>query len=227
MLPDLPGWDSLLAVTRYHSWAEIAGIVFVGLLVVAEVVTYQYGHRKDDLTEQQQTATKKRHDEEMTRVQHDTALANEKAAELGKEAEMARASIAEANARAAEANQHAQETTLEFAKFKPPRSLTSDQQAAIAEQAKPFAGTPFVVYTQPESEPLNLADQISNALIAAGWNLQTASTGVTLNRPGKPGFGMTTLTGVRVQNGYVQAARMGNSSARCRETHSMMPVSPA
>jgi hypothetical protein len=82
MLPDLPGWDSLPAVTRYHNWAEMAGIVAVALLVVFEVVTYQYGHRKDDLTEQHQSATNQRHDEEMARLHLDTAKANERAAEL-------------------------------------------------------------------------------------------------------------------------------------------------
>jgi len=59
----LPGWDSLSAVTRYHNWAELAGIVVVALLVVTEIVAYKYGHRKDDMTEQQQIATNQRHDE--------------------------------------------------------------------------------------------------------------------------------------------------------------------
>lgn len=48
-MPNLPGWDSLDAVSRYHSWAEILGIVFLGLLVVSEFVAYRYSHRKDEL----------------------------------------------------------------------------------------------------------------------------------------------------------------------------------
>ncbi len=82
MIPDLPGWDSLPAVTRYHGWAEMAGIVFVALLVVAEIVAYKYGHRKDHLAEQQQIATNQRHDEEMARLHLDAAQANERAAGL-------------------------------------------------------------------------------------------------------------------------------------------------
>jgi len=74
-LPDLPGWDSLSAVTRYHNWAELAGIVVVALLVVTEIVAYKYGHRKDDMTEQQQIATNQRHDEEMARLHLETAKA--------------------------------------------------------------------------------------------------------------------------------------------------------
>ena len=73
MLPDLPGWDSLPAVSRYHGWAELAGIVFVALLVVAEVIAYKYGHRKDDLTELQQNATNQRHDEDMARLHLEAA----------------------------------------------------------------------------------------------------------------------------------------------------------
>jgi cell division protein FtsL len=46
----------------------MAGIVAVAVLVVAEVVSYQYGQRKDALTEQQQTATNQHHDEEMARL---------------------------------------------------------------------------------------------------------------------------------------------------------------
>ena len=82
MLPDLPGWDSLSAVTRYHGWAEIAGIIFLALLVIAEVTAYRYGHRKDDLTDRQQTATNQRHDDELARLHLETAQANERAAKL-------------------------------------------------------------------------------------------------------------------------------------------------
>jgi hypothetical protein len=79
MVPDLPGWDSLPAVTRFHNWAEIIGIVAVAILVVAEIIAYQYGHRKDDLTAQEQLATNQRHDEEMARLHLETANANERA----------------------------------------------------------------------------------------------------------------------------------------------------
>jgi hypothetical protein len=81
MLPDLPGWDSLSTVTRFHNWAEMAGIVILAFLVVAEVAAYKYGHRKDDLTEQQQKATDQRHDEDMARLHVEAAKANAVAAQ--------------------------------------------------------------------------------------------------------------------------------------------------
>jgi hypothetical protein len=80
MMPDLPGWDSLPAVTRYHNWAEALGIAFLALLVVAEVISYQYGHRRDSLTEQQQITTNQRHEEEMARLRLETAKLQERAA---------------------------------------------------------------------------------------------------------------------------------------------------
>jgi hypothetical protein len=81
MLPDLPGWDSLSTVSRNHSIAEIAGIIILAALVVAEVASYKYGKRKDFLTEQQQHATDQRHDEEIARLHLEAAKANERAAE--------------------------------------------------------------------------------------------------------------------------------------------------
>ena len=94
MLPDLPGWDSLPTVTRYHGSAELAGLVFVALLVAAEIVAYKYGHRKDDLTEQQQIATNHRHDEEMARLHLETAQVQERSAQLEKEAAEANLKLA-------------------------------------------------------------------------------------------------------------------------------------
>jgi hypothetical protein len=82
MIPDLPGWDSLPTVTRYQNWAEIAGIIILVFLAIAEIVAYQYGHRKDDLTQQQQTEADRRHDEEMARLHVEAANARERAAIL-------------------------------------------------------------------------------------------------------------------------------------------------
>jgi hypothetical protein len=43
----LPGWNSVETTTRLHDFFEIAGIVFLALLVVAEVLAYMYGHQRD------------------------------------------------------------------------------------------------------------------------------------------------------------------------------------
>jgi hypothetical protein len=104
------GWGSLDTVSRIHSWAEIVGIVLLGLLVIAEAVTFKYSARKDTLTEQQQSADKRQHDEEIARLHLQTA-------ELTADAEKSRAAIAEATARAAEANRIAEGERLARAKL--------------------------------------------------------------------------------------------------------------
>jgi hypothetical protein len=59
-------------------------------LGVAEVASHRYGERKDELAAIEQNAKDKRHDEDMARVQHDTAQAIERAAQLEREAANAR-----------------------------------------------------------------------------------------------------------------------------------------
>lgn len=64
------------------------------------------------------------------------------------------AQTATANARAAEAEQRSAEATRELAKFRAPRTLTIEQQAAISEKLREFAGTRFdaaVIRSDPET----------------------------------------------------------------------------
>jgi hypothetical protein len=167
MLPDLPGWDSLPTVTRYHSWAEMAGIAFLLLLVVAEIVAYRYGHRKDDLTEQQQEATDQRHTEEIARLHRDTAAMMERAAGLENET--------------AKAKERAAELALELEKRKN-RSITPDQQMIIAPLLT--AAPKGKVYVQPsffDAEARQFAEQIIAALKAGGFNPEELP-----QRPNKP-----------------------------------------
>ena len=49
----LPGWNSAETAAKFHDWFEIAGIVFLALLVVAEVLAYIYGHQRDQLISNQ------------------------------------------------------------------------------------------------------------------------------------------------------------------------------
>ena len=50
-----------------------------------EVASHRYSDRKDELTATEQEAIQRRHDEDMAAVQHDTAVANERAAKLERE----------------------------------------------------------------------------------------------------------------------------------------------
>ena len=47
----LPGWTSLNTVGRLADFFQIAGLIALALLVVFEVLTFVYGHRRDTLFE--------------------------------------------------------------------------------------------------------------------------------------------------------------------------------
>jgi cell division protein FtsL len=164
MLPDLPGWDSLPAVTRFHNWAEMAGIIVVALLVVTEVVAYKYGHRKDDLTEQQQTATNQRHDDEMARLHLETA-------QITKEAETARAAIANANAQAAQARLEQERLKAELAW----RTLSPQVVAQLEQILSKHPGKINVQHVANDTEALYLAIQLANIFGKAKWEVQMLS----------------------------------------------------
>ena len=103
----IPGWDFIAAAgwwSGFYFWISICCLIGLG---IAEVASHRYGDRKDELATVEEAEKDRRHDEDMTRVQHDTAQANEKAANLEKEAAQANAEVAKANATAAAANERA------------------------------------------------------------------------------------------------------------------------
>src|SRR5689334_12490357 len=48
-MPMTIGWDSVDSVSTIHRWSEIAGFVFLGLLLMSEIVAFVSGNRKDEL----------------------------------------------------------------------------------------------------------------------------------------------------------------------------------
>src|SRR5215475_11884241 len=100
-----------------------------------------------------------------------TAKANERIAELSAQSETLRRDTAEANARALEAK-------LELEKFKAPRIISAEHQAAVISKLKKFSETPFDLAIGPmgDPEPLYLARAIYSALTSANWR-QVAWTG--------------------------------------------------
>jgi hypothetical protein len=69
-----PGWDSLDNVRTWHAVFEISGIAFLALLVGAEILAFQYGHRKDELTAIAESAaeTKRKGDADAAEVRRKT-----------------------------------------------------------------------------------------------------------------------------------------------------------
>jgi hypothetical protein len=90
-------------------------------------------------------------------------------AALNVEANQAVAGIATTNLKAAEANQRAEETKLELAKFKAPRTLTPAQQEKMIAALKPFAGQDFALAVFQDPESLALARMLDALLQSAGW----------------------------------------------------------
>jgi hypothetical protein len=161
MLPDLPGWGSLPAVTRFHNWAEMAGIVILAFLVIAEVVSYKYGQRKDDLTEQQQEATNQRHDEEMARLHVEAADANERAAKLENEAAQARVEQERLKAQLAG------------------RTISPDISAQLERLLSQHSGKINVQWSANDTEAQYLAIQIGNVFGKANWEVRTLAISLT------------------------------------------------
>lgn len=164
----LPGWGSIGATAWWSTvyfWASIASLMLLGAM---EVISHRYSDRKDELVELQQIAEKKVHDEEMSRVRRDAALAIERAARLEKEAAEARLKIAELQQIA-------------------PRILSVPAQNSLREALKGIG--PLVVHVGT-SMPLvhafdidSLASQIAGAIALAGWRAQA---GVTWGREDRP-----------------------------------------
>jgi hypothetical protein len=78
--------------------------------------------------------------------------------------------LSQYEARAAEANQKAQEAALELAKYRQPRVFTQDQMYRIAEKLKPHASMQFAGATSGrDPEFLVFLQFIENSLMLADW----------------------------------------------------------
>lgn len=96
--------------------------------------------------------------------------------------------IAEAEARASEANQKAQEAALALAELKAPRMLTPEQRGRIGEKLKRFSGTEYdIAISLSEPEILDFVFLVEVALSMAEWiELDWQGTGEGLIREGSP-----------------------------------------
>ena len=99
---------------------------------------------------------------------------------------------------AAEANARALEAQLALQRFKAPRTLTIEQQAAISNKLCEFTGTRFdaaVIRSDPET--YRLLDMIEAPLTAAGWTqVNWGNNDAVLKRSGKPDVGEWAATNV-------------------------------
>jgi hypothetical protein len=175
------GWDSIAGAgwwSSFYFWASIVALIGLG---ISEVASHHYSERKDELTIIEQAAVQRRHDEDMASVQHDTAQANERAAQLTSEAEKARAAIANANVRAAEATQKAEEERLARVRLEArlaPRSMTGQEQNELTNMLRPFAGTSVDIFVIPTgtADTVPFSRLIVSVLSAAQWQIRDLRT---------------------------------------------------
>ena len=96
----LPGWDSIEISARLHDFFEIAGIVILGVLVLAELLTFIYGHRRDVLTGIAERSAAEQRNAENRALQKRHEI---EAAEMQAQLDTAKKNAAEASAKAAQA----------------------------------------------------------------------------------------------------------------------------
>ncbi len=107
----------------------------------------------------------------------------------------------------------------EIARLRATRSLTPEQQSAIAEKLKPFAGTPYDFTVHPEAEPEALMEDIASALGKAGWVRRPRDGSVPLRTlSGRPAVGtITTFSGVQVEIAETRTGDFGNAALTLRD----------
>jgi hypothetical protein len=148
-------WPSLELASRISDFANIFFIVSLVVGVVSTIVIVWMAGVKEDWWDQ------------------DRRISAERIAELTADADSSKADIAEANARAAEAQ-------LALEKYKAPRTLTTEQQRAIEEALKPFAGQQYALSVAPGNEPAAFLCVLDGILTRAGWKQSAVIGSVTV-----------------------------------------------
>jgi len=135
--------------------------------------------------------------------------ANERAAQLEKEAAVARVQIADANAKAAEASQHEAEAELELARLKQPRTLGPVRQKQVADAIRAFAGQQYVVaLSQAADDGLAFWESLYATLTDAGWVYVPPGPGaITMGRP-PVGIPIVAIPGLEILFNPANEAKM-------------------
>jgi hypothetical protein len=187
----IPGWDSVAATSwwsGFYFWISIVCLIGLG---AAEVISHRYSDRKDELAAIDEAAKDQRHDEDVARLQHDTASATERAENLERQAAELQNEAAQATARALEAQ-------LALERFKAPRTLTQVQQDALAAALGTFAPQQYAVSVGQGAETGNLLCLLDSLLQKAGWT-RIAPFGSVKVETGCGTAGVNSASGVHVR----------------------------
>jgi hypothetical protein len=112
----LPGWNSIESAAQFHAIFEKAAIFMLMLFVVALVLSYAYGHRKDSLTDEAMHAAAE--DRQAAATERQLADAERQIAEVAREKERAeemalvqKQQLSDAEARLAQARKEVRAAT--------------------------------------------------------------------------------------------------------------------
>jgi hypothetical protein len=153
-----PGWDSLDSVRTWHTVFEISGIVILALLVGAEILAFQYGHRKDELTVIAESGA-----DAKRKAGADAVEAKRKA-----ETDALQEELNEAKRTAAEAKRRAAEVEVKQAD----RKLTDEQRATIIGAIRPYPGQKVILdVALGDSESYRYAKQFEEIFKEANWEI--------------------------------------------------------
>jgi len=183
---DLHGWEHLMLLAL-----AATGLVAIAVALTTTSVVILQRHEtaeaKRELEEYKITAESKV--AEAGKSAGDALL---RAADLEKQAEQLRKDTAEANARAVEAQ-------LALERFKAPRTLSTEQQSAIAEKLKPWANMPVSFGVSDGAETVSLLAQIRKVVVDAGWSPTASQLGdIEINGAGL-GYGIAVETQVALE----------------------------
>lgn len=160
-------------------WSDVANLVLLLSLIFGVLSTFAIVR----------LANVKEHHWDMAREQ-----SRERVAELETQLGNAQAAIADANARALEAQ-------LALEKFKAPRKLSAEQQSHISQMLREFTGIKFDVATNSgDPEAGTLLPVLENVLVGAGWEqMDWAGGDIVFSRTGRKVVGIVSLVGVVIQ----------------------------
>ncbi|MBI3497825.1 MAG: hypothetical protein HY058_11030 [Proteobacteria bacterium] len=159
---DIKMWPSEAWAIWIYDVANIALIISLATVAVVTVLVVWMGNVKEDFLKR-----------DLASAQLDASHAVLQTAILNKEAELARAAIAQAELHAAEANEKAESERLARLKLEiklAPRSLGPARTDQLASQLTALAGIgiDLVVYEGLSPDAAPLSHEIANALKAAG-----------------------------------------------------------
>lgn len=162
MAINFPGWNSANIAERIHTWLELSGIILFGVVVLLELMAWQYGKRISELQKAE------------------TAQWQQTTNDRDKEIDKLRSQVTDYSDQIAAQTKLIQEQSDKLSANQP-RRLTPYQKSEIAQSVSAFRGQKFsIVVLTGDMEALNYARGFTEALDSAGWDSGNHGAGQAL-----------------------------------------------